>query len=139
MNFERSKTEKVEDEDQDKHYEVEGRTNNALGTFAIEEERGKTCDENHRRIEKGIEMDEDKAECGGNNFRVSSFPQNFNQSAVKSEEKGLKHGQSIHHRLEEKAVRALRSMSESNLLSDISRCLHFIYWHCRCSSSNKAV
>ena len=121
---------------------MEGRTNNALGTFAIEEERGKTCDENHRRIEKGIEMDEDKAECEGKNFRVSSFSQNFNQFAVKSEEKDYRRGQSglsIHHRLEEKAVRALRSMSESNLLSDISRCLHFIYWHCRCSSSNKAV
>ena len=118
---------------------MERGTNNADGTFAIEEEGKKRCDENDTRIEKGIEMDEEKAECEGKNFRVSSFSQNFNQFAVKSEEKGLKHGQSIHHRLEEKAVRALRSMSESNLLSDISRCLYFIYWLCRCSSSNKAV
>ena len=121
---------------------MEKGTNNAHGTFAIEEEGGKTFGDNDRRIEKGIEMDEDKAECEGKNFRVGSFSQHFNQFSGKSEEKGLRPGQSglsIHHRLEEKAVRALRSMSESNLLSDISRCLYFIYWHCRCSSSNKAV
>ena len=121
---------------------MERGTNNADGTFAIEEEGKKRCDENDTRIEKGIEMDEDKAECEGKNFRVSSFSQNFNQFAVKSEEKDYRRGQSglsIHHRLEEKAVRALRSMSESNLLSDISRCLFFIFWLCRCSSSQKAV